>query len=322
MKKRSLATVLILALTLMVFCTLSFSTPAAGSDELKREILEEMISLDKPELFDDYAELYLAKTNIEAVIHGMEGYEVTSSTTEWVDLFLRMIADFEGMVNQSVSSAPLDHVEAIDTADRINTSIYTLREYDLAERNGIPMLLELALMRFYRLEGKFFEEAARNVDETSVRMDYERRSSIAYRKGGMPSDASRMDFELRQDEGIYKRDMEKAAEYMTAAQSHLNNALHPSSRFFGAAFMEILKARDSFEHAQAIYEKHKDKELENVLGIEREIHDVYYTLMHKTLIVIAVYLIVLSFFTVIIGWNIKKWGDELDDTRLGEELIG
>jgi hypothetical protein len=317
MDMRSLVTVLILLLIVI-----SFSTQVSGSDELKSDLIEAILSLDKPGLFDDYGELELVKTKIQAVLQGMESREVTSSTNAWVHIFLSITEDFEGMVNVTRSPAPSDHIQALETAERIDASIETLRGYDVVERNGIPLLAELALKRFYRLEGNFFEEAARNEAETRVRIDYERRSSIAYSRGGMPSEASRMDFEARRDEGIYTRDMEKASEYLTAAQRHLDNALHPSSQLFGAAFMEILKARDSFEHAQKIYEKHKDSELENVQGLGREIQEVYYSLMRKTLIVIAVYLIILSFIAVMLWWNFQRWSDELDDTRLGEELIG
>jgi hypothetical protein len=43
--------------------------------------------------------------------------------------------------------------------------------------------------------------------------------------------------------------------------------------------------------------------------------------MLDTLKVIAIYLLILSSFTAIIWIDFRRWGDELDDTRLGEELI-
>jgi len=307
-------------LTAIMFSTLPFSTPAAGSDELKRELLEEIISVDKPELFDDYGELYLAKAKTQAVIQGMEGKDVTRGTKEWVDILLGIIDDFEGIAYLSESSAPLDHVEAIEIAERINMSINALSGYDISE---IQMLAELALKRFYRSEGKFFEDISRNEKETKVKIEYKKISSSSYKKGGIYtlSDSSRMEFESRRDEWVYKRDMERASEYIDEASSHLDKARNPSSEFFGAAFMEIIKARDSFEKAKKIYENHKDKELENVKGIESEIKSVYHRLMLDTLKVVAIYLLILSFFTIIIWKDFKRWGDELDDTRLGEELV-
>ncbi len=130
-----------------------------------------------------------------------------------------------------------------------------------------------------------------------------------------------MEFESKRDEWVYKRDMRKASEFIDEASSYLDNARNPSSEIFGAAFMDILKARDSFEKAKKIYAKHKDKELENVKGIENEIKSVYHRLMLDTLKVVAIYLLVLSFFTIILWKDFKRWGEELDDTRLGEELI-
>ena len=318
MKKRSLVTLMILMLTAIMLSTLSFSTPAAGSDELKRELLEEIISVDKPELFDDYEELYLAKAKTQAVIQGMEGWEVTSSTKEWVDIFLGIIDDFEGIADLSKSSVPSDHIEAIEIAD--NMDINALSGYDISE---IQMLAELALKRFYRSEGEFFKDISRNEKETKLRIEYEKISSISYKKGGIYtlSDASRMEFESRRDEWVYKRDMRKASEFIDEASSYLDKARNPSSEIFGAAFMEIIRAKDSFEKARRIYEKHKDKELENVKGIESEIKSVYHRLMLDTLKVVAIYLLILSIFTVIIWMDFKRWGEELDDTRLGEEVI-
>jgi len=323
MKKRSLVTLMTLMLTAIMFSTLSFSTPAAGSDELKRELLEDIISADKPELFDDYEELYLAKAKTQAVIQGMEGKDVTWGTKEWVDILLGIIDDFEGIAYLSESSVPSDHIEAIEIADGINLSINALSGYNAAEDNEIPMLSEHALERFYRGEGEFFENLSRNEKETKVKIEYENISSISYKKGGIYtiSDASRMEFASRRDEWIYKRDMEKASEFIGEASSYLEKARNPTSEIFGAAFMEIIKARDFFEKAKKIYENHEDKELEKVKGIESEIDDTYKDLMLEIIKKIAIYLLILSLFTAIIWKDFKRWGEELDDTRLGEELI-
>jgi hypothetical protein len=327
MKKRNLVTVMTLLLTVIIANTLFFPPPAAGSDELKRQLLEEIIAADiveTPDLFADYDELYLAKTKTQAVLQGMEGREVTLITKEWVDILLGIIDDFETLVDLSKSSVPSDHAEAIAIAERINSSITMLDRYDAAKENGLPLLAALALERFYRGEGEFFEIIARNEQETRVKIEYEQISATSYKKGGVYtiSDASRMEFESRREKWVYNRDMERASEYINASRSHLANARSPSSGFFGAAFIEILKAKDSFEQAQKLYEKHQDKELENLSGIESEIAVVYQSLMLETLKVVAVYLLFLSVLTVILWTDFEKWDGDLDDTRLGEELIG
>jgi len=323
MKKQRVVIVVTLTLTIIIINALSFSTPAAGSDELKREILEDLISVDKPNLFDEYGELYLATEKTQTVIQGMEGWEVTTSTKQWVDILIGIIDDFERMTELSTSSLPSDHVEAIEIADRMNSTIDTLNQFETAKENGIPMLAELALERFYRGEGEFFENLTRNEGETRVKIEDEQISATSYKKGGVYtiSDASRMEFESRRDEWLYERDLERASEYINASRLHLDNARNPSSGFFGSALMEIIKARDSFEEAKRIYEKHRDRELQNVTGIESEIKTVYLKLMLDALKVVAIYLLILSFFTLIIWRDFKRWGEELDDTRLGEELI-
>ncbi len=326
MERSRVGVLLTLAVLLITLNVLVFSTPAAGSDALKRELLAELLATDtvgKADVFGAYEELYLAKTKTQAVLQGMEGAEVTSMTKEWVDLLLGVIDDFEELTDLSTSAVPSDHKAALELAARINSSISMLDRYEIAKENGIPMLAALALERFYRGEGEFFEALSRIEDETRVKIEYEQLSASAYRKGGIYtiSDASRMEFESRRDEWIYERDMERASGYLSASRAHLTSARNPSSGFFGAAFIEILKAKESFEQAQNRYEKHHDKELDNLGGLESEISTVYQRLILETLKVVALYLLILSFFTVILWRNFERWDGDLHDTRLGEALI-
>lgn len=315
---------LTVTLTMIVISPLLLPVPASGSDELKRALVEELIAVDKPELFGDYDELDLAKRKAQAVIQGMEGREVTVITEAWVEVLLALIDDFERMATLSKTSDPEDHKEALEIAANVNSSIQGLRNYETARENGLPMLAERALQRFYRGEGEFFEERARNEAETRVKIEYEKLSAWSYKNGGLytVSDASRMEFESRRDEWRYNRDMERALGYIQAARSHLENAKNPSQAVFGAAFIEILKAMDSFENARDIYEKHADQELETVQGIESEIRAVYRRLVLDTLKVVAIYLLMLLAITFIIWKDFERWDEELHDTRLGEELIG
>jgi transcriptional regulator with XRE-family HTH domain len=317
---------LTVSVTLIILPVLFFPSPAAGSDALKRELLAELLAADTADsagVFGTYEELYLAKTQTQAVLQGMEGEEVTQITKEWVDLLLGIITDFEELADLSNSADPSDHRTALELAERINSSISMLDRYDSAKDNGIPMLAALALERFYRGEGEFFEALSRIEEETRVKIEYEQLSSSSYRKGGVYtiSDASRMEFESRRDEYIYNRDMERASDYLTASRSHLASAQSPSSGFFGAAFIEILKARDSFEQAQTLYEKHHDKALNNLGGLDAEIGGVYQRLILETLKGVALYLLILSFFTVFLWRDFERWNGDMHDTRLGEALI-
>jgi hypothetical protein len=327
MKTRPVVILLTLALTIIIVNALvAFPTPAAGSDALKRELLAELLSVDtveKSEVFGAYDELYLAKTKTQAVLQGMEGGEVTSTTEAWVNMFLGILDEFETLAKLSESANSSDHEAALEIAEQVNSSITMLNQYDAAKDNGIPMLAALALERFYRGEGEFFELLAKGEEETRVKIEYEQNSSTAYKKGGVYtiSDASRMEFESRRDEWIYERDMERAADYIAASRSHLANAQSPSSGFFGAAFIEILKAKDSFEQAQKLYEKHKDAELETITGLESEIRMVYQRLMLETLKGVAIYILILCFMSIILWTDFGRWDDDLNDARLGEELI-
>jgi hypothetical protein len=326
METHRVVSLLTLAVILITLPVLFFPPPAAGSDALKRELLAELLATDTKEragVFGVYDELYLAKTQTQAVLQGMEGEDVTLMTKEWVELLLGIISDFEELADLSNSAAPSDHRAALELAEQINSSISMLDRSDIAKEQGIPMLAALALERFYRGEGEFFEALSRIEEETRVKIEYEQLSSSSYRKGGVYtiSDASRMEFESRRDDWIYKRDMERASGYLNASRSHLASAQSPPSGFFGAAFIEILKAKDSFEQAQTLYEKHQDKELENLGGIESEIRTVYQRLMLETLKGVALYLLILSFFTVFLWRDFERWDGDVHDTRLGEALI-
>ncbi len=314
------AVVMILLLLLMVHIP-----SVSCSDELKRVLLRSIISMDednnKAELFSNYGELALAKAKTQAVIQSMPGYEVSTETGNWVNLLIEIINEFEAMTMLSSSEEPSAHISALDKAEAINHSIYRLRGYETPERNGIPLLLELALKRFYRQEGLFFQTIAARTGETRLKIEYEYISAATYKLGGMPGDATRMEFEARRDEHIYRRDMKRAGEYMRSYGQHLQQARYSRSALFGAPFMEIIKARDSFEHAKALYAKHEDEELERVKVQEAEIEAVYRRLMLDTLKVVALYLVALSFITAILWMDFARWHDELEDTLLGKELV-
>jgi hypothetical protein len=313
----------VITVTALVAC----APPAAGSDELKRELLASILAADtqeRSEVFSTYEELYLAKTKTQALLQGMEGREVTQSTKAWVDILLGIVDEFNQLADLSTSAVPSDHQEALTIAERISSAINSLDQYDTAKEQGLPLLVTLALERFYRGEGAFFEDLARSEEETKVKIEYQKLSASSYVLGGVYtlSDASRMEFESRRDEWIYTRDMERAADYVTAARAHLTLARNPPAGLFGAAFIEILKAKDSFDQAQRLYEKHKDRELENLQGVESEITTVYQQLMLETLKVVALYLIVIACFAGILWLDFERWDGDLHDTRLGEELIG
>ena len=318
---------LAIALTVITVTALVASAPpAAGSDELKRELLAAILAADteeRSEVFSTYEELYLAKTKTQALLQGMEGREVTESTKAWVDILLGIIDEFDQLVDLSTSAVPSDHQEALTIAERISSAITLLDQYDTAKEQGLPMLVTFALGRFYRGEGVFFEALSRSEEETKVKIEYQKLSSSSYEQGGVYtiSDASRMEFESRRDEWIYTRDMERASDSIAAARAHLARARNPPAGLVGAAFIEILKAKDSFAQAQSLYEKHKDRELENLQGFESEIMAVYQQLMLETLKVIALYLVILACFAGMLWLDFERWDGDLHDTRLGEELI-
>ncbi len=308
-----------MAVLVLILLLLACASPVAGSDELKRVLLRDIISLNSP-VFGDYKELVLAKAKTQAVIQGMHGSAVTEDCRNWVDLFIAIVKDFDAMTALSKNDDPSYHREAIKKAEMINESIYELRAYDIPESNGIPLLLELALKRFYRREGSFFQDIAADTAETKLKIEYEYLSATTYALGGMHSDATRMEFEARHDERVYDRDMARARAYMEDSERHLHNATQPA--LFGAAFMEILRARDSFERAKRIYEKHSDPELDAISAKGAEIDAVYRRLMLDTLKIVAVYLLILLAITVVLWWDFRRWSEELEDTRLGIELIG
>jgi len=306
---------------LILILVLSTITPVDGSDATKREILTDLLAIDKPSLFEDYSELFLAKTKVQATIQGMDGSEVTLVTSECVNLFLEILDKFEAMTD--VDDDPASHIEALRMADDVNSSISLFAGYDEASSNGIPLLLELALERFYIKEGEFFESASRIEKETAVRIEYMSISSDAYRKGDLLTDSSRMRFESARTRRIYEKDMEDAASFIDAAGVHLDNAEHHPPGFFGltSGFMEVLKARDNFYSGKKIYELHSDRKLETIEELETDINKTYNEMIIAILKVLLAYLVLLAVLTFITYRRVTRWRKDLYDTRLGEELI-
>ena len=295
--------------------------PAGGTDEMKRDILTDLLDTGDPSLFEDYHELDLAKTKIQAVIQVMDGFEVTPTTQAWVNIFLEVIDTFEVMT--AASEDPAVHKKALGMAEDVNTSINLLSEYDEASSNEIPFLLQLALERFYRNEGEFFEEISRSEKETAVRIEYQFLSSELYRNSSLLSDASRMRFEGARTKRMYDRDMEEAATLIDSAIFHLNNSENYTAGFFDltVGFIEVSISRDLFYQAKNIYKKHYDKKLTTISDLEVEILKTYDRMMIEIIKVLAAYLLIVTVLALILLKRINNWRDDLYDSRLGEELI-
>lgn len=296
-------------------CILLLSITAHSSADyaIKIELVENTSAISK-EVFEDYNELEIMRMLTLTTVQSMSGEEVTSDTVTWVHLVWKIIDDFDEMNKLTKSDALDDHIQAMQIAENIKITINELRVYE----SNISFFPDLALNRFYEIEGEYFEESARNEPVTKLKIEYYKQAKIAYQKSNEISKASRLDFEIKKIESKYNRDMSSAKKYIVQSKSLLQNAKSTNTL---QAFRDILNARNLYKKAVSKYKEHNDEELNNIKNLGSDIEDVYHTLMWSIIIAIAKYLIIFIIILLIISRPIKKWKKDIQDTNLGRELV-
>ncbi|MFQ6055240.1 MAG: hypothetical protein ACE5J3_04585 [Methanosarcinales archaeon] len=298
---------------LLTLHALLLSQTASALNAIKIELVENTSAISK-EVFEDYKELEIMRMLTLTTVQSMSGEEVTSDTVTWVHLVWKIIDDFDEMNKLTKSDLAYDHIQAMQIAENIKHDINELRVYD----SNISFFPDLALNRFYEMEGEYFEEYARNEPVTKLKIEYYKQAKIAYQESNEISKASRLEYNRKKLENKYNRDMSIAKKYIVQSKSLLQNAKSTNNL---QGLRDILNARNLYKKAFKIYEEHNDEELNNIKNLESDIEKVYHTLMWRIIIAIAKYLIIFIIILLIISPPIKKWKKDIQDTNLGRELV-
>ena len=312
----------VLVSTIIIILLIIFAMPVLADAPLKKILFE--TTHDKS-VASDYEEIKQLKDTTLITLEVMSPSEVTATTKDWVEIVWAIIDAFNALQKLSASSDLSDHISAVSNMQKIKSDIVKLKGYAQANENGIPILPEIALSRFFNDQGEFFENAATEENSTKSSIACLEQSKIAYHEAGKISDSSRLDYEAKILSMRYNRDMEVAGSEKSSADVYLTKAevCKNSSDFLTVigCFMDAKRASEHIDNAFKIYNRHGDEEMEHAFYIKQRIDAVnaesgqkigaYFATLAVIFVLVAVYML----------RSVGRWIETVRDTKLGDELI-
>ncbi len=299
-----------------------FVMPAIADASRKKALVEGTYNLI---VTSDYEEMRQLKDTTLISLEVMSPANVTATTKEWVERVWAIIDVFNGLRALSTSNNLSDHISALYNAQTIKSEIVKLKGYSQANENGIPILAEIALSRFFNDQGEYFENAATEENSTKSKIEYLEQSKIAYHEAGRISDFSRLDYEVKMSLMRYNRDMAVAGSERSSAKEYLTKAevCKNSSDFLTAigCFKDAKRASEHNNKALKIYSRHGDEEMEHAIIITHRIDAVNAESGQKIGVFLVALAVIFILVAVYVIRSVSRWIETVKDTRLGDELI-
>jgi hypothetical protein len=309
-------------LILLFILLIIFALPAISDASRKKVLVEGTYNLN---VTSDYEEVQQLKDTTLISLEVMSPANVTATTKGWVQLVWVIIDAFNGLRALSTSSDLSDHISALYHAQTIKSEIAKLKGYSQANENGIPILAEIALSRFFNDRGKYFENAATGENSTKSKIECLEQSKIAYHEAGRISDFSRLDYEVKMSLMRYNRDMAIAGSESSSAKEYLRKAevCKNSSDFLTviACFKDAKRASEHNNNALKIYRLHGDEKMEHAIYIKQRIDAVNAESGQKIGAYLAALAVIFLLVAVYLLRSVGRWIETVKDTRLGDELI-
>ena len=310
------------AVLLIVILISGFIMPALADESRKKYLVE--TTYDKS-VTSNYEEVKQLKETTLITLEVMSPSEVTATAEEWVKIVWEIIDAFNELQKLSSSRDLSKHISAVSKAQVVKSDIERLEGYSQATENGIPILPEIALTRFFNDQGDYFEKEATEEKSTKSRIECLKQSKIAYHEGGKISDSSRLDYEAKRLAMRYNLDMGVAGSEMSNAEDYLSKAdrCRHSSDFLTVigGFLDAKKASEHIEKTLKIYRGHEDEKISYALSIKQRIDGVNAEFGKKIGGYFATIAIIFILIAVYVLRSVGKWIETMKDTRLGDELI-
>ena len=316
---------------LFLLCILfaSIFTYGGSADELqKRQLVETVGSIDSP-AFDKYEEIKILYEQTLITVQALPATSITSSTNQWVDKVAGpngVIKGFDELTTLTSGNDPKSHERALDRGRQIAGTVKSLKSYPQAEDNFIPMVAQMGLNHFFQDEGIFFEKLADNEMNTALRIEYLDNSYIAYSLAGDITKTSYLDLKIKETKSEYNYDMKIVERELETGNESLY-ALRQSNEQKDQMIPVVegiiasRSAKDSYSQIYALYVKHGNDDAESVNMTLSEINIITADLesaFTKYMVLLVVFFNILIIYSL---YSLYTWKHEVDDTRLGDEVI-
>lgn len=313
-------------ITIFIFSI--FISGCSADELLKRQLVETVGSIDSP-AFEKYEEIKVLHEQTLITVQALPVTSITSSTSNWVNMVAGtngVIRGFEELTTLTSDDNPESHKKALDRGRQITGTVKSLKSYSQAEKSFIPMIAKMGLDHFFKEEGEFFEELADNESNTARRIEYLDNSYIAYSLAGDITKTSYLDLKIKETKSEYSYDMKIVERELVEGNESLHilrQSVVEKDKVIPVVegIIASRSAKDSYSQVYALYVKHGDDGAESMNMTLSEIN-IATTDLENAFTKYMVLLVVLFNILIIYAlYSLYTWKHEVDDTRLGDEVI-
>ena len=320
---------LVTALLAAVAVLSLLAAPAFGDDALKRELVEQASEV-KPPVLARYQELDLMHKQILITLQTLPTNQITATTRKWVNLAAGpggILLKFDEINDLASKGDPQSHETALTKATQLKGDIDTLDGYNQAKENFITIYPRMALTHFFTDQGVYFEELAESENDTRLSINYYEQARIAYREAEDLTKTTYVDLKVKELESEYRFDMEVADESFGVGETNFEQAMSGlnNSTNLRTIVTGILSARTSERElatAYELYTKHGDEQASQIEEMLVTVDDAHTELVAVFLRYAAVFGAFFIMILIIALDRIFRWTHAVEDTLLGNEVIG
>ena len=307
----------------------SIFVSACSADELmKRQLVETVGSIDSP-AFEKYEEIKILHEQTLITVQALPATSITSSTRNWVDKVAGtngVIKGFEELTTLTSGNDPGAHERALGRGRQIAGTVKSLKSYPQAEKSFIPMIAKMGLDHFFKEEGEFFEELADNEPNTARRIEYLDNSYIAYSLAGDITKTSYLDLKIKETKSEYSYDMKIVERELVEGNDSLHilrQSVVEKDKVIPVVegIIASRSAKDSYSQVYALYVKHGDDGAESMNMTLSEINIATTDLENAFTKYMVLLVALFNILIIYLLYSLYTWKHEVDDTRLGDEVI-
>lgn len=308
---------------LIAICIIILSSTGATASDTDIYV-KKIYNADFPDLFEQYNEYKLIHTQTLSSIQGVT--KLNQNTKNYVDIIVEILNICDEMNTLSISDNPDSHVTALEKASTIGPKINKLKSYESADKKGYPLLMNLALTRYYQTEATYFQELAGNEANTQLRIKYLDNSAIAYKNAGNLKLYSELSYTAKEEKQTYNSDMKIASELISNARDVLNYQPQPYSIsdfiYQTNTFIDGSESKVDVHYVIDIHKKHGTEDVGSMVGMYNQLFGITMESFMKTTHYIAVFSILYIIVSLYMLYSITKWTTDMTNADYGNELLG
>ena len=305
----------------MLVCHTTTIASASDTDEY----VNKLHKANFVDLFNEYGELKLVRTQ---TMTSIQGKNLDENTKNYVDIIVNVLNSFNSVNTLSHSDNPDSHITALENAVVIQTKIRELKNYNDPVDKGYPLLMSLAIKRYFQEEGVYFQNLATKEYNTARKVTYLENSAAAFQNAGDLPRYNELSYTAEIEKQRYDSDMKTATESIAVVNDFIQNHVSPDSVYsISDFFMQINQfadgnvAKKNNEIAISIYTNHNTDQLmtaqNTFIRIEDQTHAVFNKVIQYLLMVGLLYTLILSYILFIL----TNWSNDVKNADFGNELL-